>query len=266
MTLRTMSMGGGVQSTACLVLAAQGQIDFPIFLFANVGADSENPDTLRYIEEYSKPYAAAHGIEFHELQRIPTRGKSKAQVQTVYGHVAGNNRSVIIPVKMGNGAPGNRKCTDMFKIQLVSNWQRAQGATADNPAVCGLGISMDEIQRMRNDSRIKTQVLEYPLIDLRLTRQDCRNIIAAAGLPVPPKSACWFCPFQKHSEWTEMKRTRPAMFQQAIELEDRINDKRNAFGRDRVYLHPSLVPLDQAVGLQYSLFEDEPCDSGYCFT
>lgn len=41
--LRVFSFGGGVQSTAALVLAAQGEIDFTAFIFANVGADSEHP-------------------------------------------------------------------------------------------------------------------------------------------------------------------------------------------------------------------------------
>jgi hypothetical protein len=43
MALRFFSYGGGVQSTAALVLAAQGKIDYPVFLFANVGDDSEHP-------------------------------------------------------------------------------------------------------------------------------------------------------------------------------------------------------------------------------
>ena len=51
MGLRVFSYGGGVQSTAALVLAAQGKIDFPTFLFANVGDDSEHPATLRYVRE-----------------------------------------------------------------------------------------------------------------------------------------------------------------------------------------------------------------------
>lgn len=56
--LRTFSYGGGVQSTAALVLPAQARIDFPVFLFSNVGDDSEHPDTLRYVEDVAKPYAA----------------------------------------------------------------------------------------------------------------------------------------------------------------------------------------------------------------
>jgi hypothetical protein len=66
---RAFSFGGGRQSTAALVLAAQGKIDVDLFVFANVGADSENPDTLDYLERWSKPYAAAHGIELIEVQR-----------------------------------------------------------------------------------------------------------------------------------------------------------------------------------------------------
>jgi len=48
MSLRAISYGGGVQSTALVVLAAQGVIDFPLALFANVGEDAE-PDTIRYV-------------------------------------------------------------------------------------------------------------------------------------------------------------------------------------------------------------------------
>jgi len=34
----------------------------------------------------------------------------------------------------------------------------------------------------------------YPLMEWGLDREKCKQIIANAGLPVPVKSACWFCP------------------------------------------------------------------------
>ena len=42
--MRTFSFGGGVQSTAVLVLQAQNKLPEPydVFLFANVGDDSEH--------------------------------------------------------------------------------------------------------------------------------------------------------------------------------------------------------------------------------
>ena len=77
MSVSVVSYGGGVQSTALLVLAAQGEIDYRTFLFANVGDDSEHPASLRYVREVAAPYAAAHGIELAELQRTWKRGDRK---------------------------------------------------------------------------------------------------------------------------------------------------------------------------------------------
>ena len=45
--MRVFSFGGGVQSTAALVLAAQGKIDYQTFLFADTG--DEHPDTYDYL-------------------------------------------------------------------------------------------------------------------------------------------------------------------------------------------------------------------------
>jgi hypothetical protein len=56
---------GGWQSTAALVLAAQGHIDFRTFLFANVGDDSEHPATLAYIRDH----AALRRREWHRIAR-----------------------------------------------------------------------------------------------------------------------------------------------------------------------------------------------------
>lgn len=52
--LRAVSYGGGVQSTALLVLAARGEIDFPLFLHADVGHDSEAKGTIRYVREVAE--------------------------------------------------------------------------------------------------------------------------------------------------------------------------------------------------------------------
>ena len=69
MSIRVFSFGGGVQSTAALVLAAQGRVDFREFVFANVGEDSEYPGTLTYLEEHARPFAAAHGLALTEVRK-----------------------------------------------------------------------------------------------------------------------------------------------------------------------------------------------------
>ena len=264
MTKRYFSFGGGVQSTAVLVLAAQGRVQYDAFLFSNVGNDSENPATIAYVENVAKPYAAAHGVELVELQKRRRTGEAV----TLYRNLQKRTRAIDIPVYLGGGGPISRNCTVDFKMRVIGKHTKQHGATEATPAVVAIGISMDEIQRMHNKSAIAWQTLEYPLIDLRLYRRDCMRIIADAGLPVPPKSSCWFCPFHRRDEWVTMKREQPELFGRAVELEQMLNARRATLGRDEIYLHASLQPLERAVGDQMAFDfseNDMPCDTGYCF-
>lgn len=250
--MRIFSFGGGVQSMAALVLAAQGKLDYQVFVFSNVGEDSENPETITYFRSIALPYAQSRNLELHEVSR------QLRNQETLYQRLLRENQSIVIPVRMPSGAPGTRNCTKSFKITVIRSW------LGKGSHIVGLGISTDEWQRMRTDSGYKNIINEYPLIDLRLSRSDCIDIIKAEGLPVPPKSSCWFCPFHKMSVWQEMKRENPELFQKAVELEVILNQKRAALGRDSVYLTQRVKPLSQVIGDQPLLFEEEPCDSGYC--
>lgn len=257
------SYGAGVQSTALLVMAAEQMIPHRLFLFANVGADSENPATLAYLEQHARPYAAAHGIELVELQKHDRAG----QPVTLYGRLMTSERSIDIPMRMANGAPGNRNCTETFKINVIKAELKRRGATKDQPAELALGISLDEYQRMRTNSGVPFYTLAYPLIERRLDRAACMALIERAGLPVPPKSSCTFCPFQRHSQWKRLMQEQPGRFQQAVELERAMNARRESLGKDHVYLTSAGKPLDEAVQEdgQLSMFEGGSCDiGGYC--
>ena len=254
MSLRPIiSYGGGIQSTALLVLAARQQIDAGYAVFANVGDRSEHPETLDYVRNIAIPYGEAHGIEVVEL-------RNKVDL---YDHVLSDtNRSIAIPLRMAGGGFGNRKCTERWKITRVNAWLRKHGATVDNPATVHIGISLDEWQRVNNRRPSANQVTSYPLIDMRIDRVQCANIIRDAGLPVPPKSSCWFCPFTNPTHWAERRRDQPELFAAAVEFEDAINEKRARIGKDAGTL--AGVPLRDVSEAQASLFDG--CDSGYCWT
>lgn len=262
--MRTFSFGGGVQSTAVLCLAASGRVQYDYFVFSNVGNDSENPATLEYIKRYSQPFAEEHGINLIEVQKTNRVG----ELQTLRQRVMTTPRSVPLPAWLPSGAFGNRICTSDFKIHVIAKWLKQHGATKDNPATVGIGISLDEWTRARSDSGIAWQTLEYPLLEMHLTRKDCIKIIAEAGLPIPPKSSCYFCPFHSKLEWERLRREQPELFEKAVEIDHHIREKRDELGKDGMYLHMSRHPLDKAVGLQYAFDLNEndlPCDTGYCF-
>lgn len=269
MSLSVISYGGGVQSTALLVLACQRKIKVDAALFCNVGDDSEHPATLEYVRKVARRYAAEHGIEVIELQRERRDGSRI----TLMEHMSRpGSRSVPIPVRGSEvGAPGARSCTVDYKIKVIAKWLKANGATAASPATVHIGFSFDEAHRIGNKRAVPYEVASYPLTDMRLTRDDCVAIIRKAMWPVPGKSSCFFCPFTKPSQFARMRRAEPLLFHKAVDLERMLNERRVARGVDPVYLTRFGRPLDEAVaeeqpGLDFGSGPGETCDEGHCWT
>ena len=304
-SIRSISYGGGVQSTALLVLAAQGRIDFPLFLMANVGEDSEHPDTLAYVRTVAMPYAEKHGIELVMLDRKRRDGTTETLWSRLMDDrpcrdckgtgnlfVDGGNvdctvcdgtggiqsRSLPIPVRMSNGAPGNRSCTADFKIRVIGKELKRRGASADNPATIGIGISLDEIHRANARKVDPHERIVYPLVGigeetgLKMTRTDCMRVIREAGIPVPPKSSCFFCPFHRPTAWADLARETPDLFAKSVQLEDTLNARRDMLGKDHVFLTRFGIPLREAIDTEQELipWADDPadgsCSTGWCFT
>lgn len=264
-----IAQGGGVQSTALLVLSAQGKIDFRTHLFCNTGDDSEHPDTLAYVRNVSMPFAAANGLEFHELRREWKDGRQR----TLRQHVLAS-KGVTIPMRGAlTGAPMSRGCTVDFKINVMSKWLRAHGATEANPATVGIGISVDEIQRAKSGMTNPRENRVYPLLDLGLRRIDCYQIISDAGLPRPPKSSCYFCPFHRPQVWAEMRRDRPDLFEKAAQFEHAVRAKEVALGHPAPFLTGLGRPIREAIGPAQDGFPgfdgdemgESGCDEGVCF-
>jgi hypothetical protein len=109
-----------------------------------------------------------------------------------------------------------------------------------------IGISLDEVHRMK-PSRVKYYDHIWPLIDRRISRQDCLKWMAAHGYPTPPRSACVFCPYRSDREWLQLKNEAPEEFQKAIEFERAYQAaKASTVSPDYIpYLHTDRKPLDQ---------------------
>jgi hypothetical protein len=62
-------------------------------------------------------------------------------------------------------------------------------------------------------------LVDYPLRTWGLDRPACGRIITDAGLPLPPKSACFFCPAMKNLEILQLQKSEPELYALAIEME-----------------------------------------------
>jgi hypothetical protein len=116
-----------------------------------------------------------------------------------------------------------------------------------------LGISVDEYHRMRDSSAARIEHV-YPLVDRRLTRWQCRDIIERAGLVVPSKSSCWFCPYRSVRSQLALVRHYPRLCEMARVLEDRINAERRRCGKDEI-----VVLRTDGVEEQVDF-----CEAGFC--
>ena len=59
----------------------------------------------------------------------------------------------------------------------------------------------------------------YPLQEWGYDRERCKQIIAHAGLPIPVKSACFFCPASKKHEIVWLEENHPELLERALAIE-----------------------------------------------
>lgn len=265
--LRILSLGAGVQSSTIALMMAAGEI--PTVTCA-IFADTQ-----------SEPEATYAHLDWLEKQLpFPVHRVTAGNLGTeILATSRGEQRNDARPpfyVKSANGTRGilRRQCTGDYKIDPIHKHIRqllgvAKGARVpkDCSVVQVIGISYDEAGRMKT-SRHAWQTNDYPLVARRLTRGHCIEWLRARGFPIPPKSACVFCPFRRDVEWQLMRVEAPRDFALAVSIDEAI--RAPGYGRlvGECYVHQSLQPLAEidfehrAHRFQTNLWDDE-CD-GVC--
>ena len=195
MTIRhVLSFGGGVNSVALMVLLLREELPIDEVVFADTGG--EVPETYEYLE-IAKEYFAEHGIPFTTVSK---RGDSLYDTSW---------RRQVFPSAIW------RWSTRDFKVNPIHRRYREIGGHINQY----LAIAWDEISRMK-DSRVDYVTNLYPLIDRRITREGCIEIIEEAGLPIPPRSSCFFCPFNSADRWRWLFENHPDLYDKAVALEE----------------------------------------------
>jgi hypothetical protein len=259
--MKVLSMGWGVQTwtlAAMMALDEHPRADYLVF----ADTHHEGQGTYAFAREWT-PWLGEHGL------LVVTVEATNADVI--------RGLAVMIPAYTVEGISQGqirRQCTGDWKIAPIRHFIREElarrGAKATPGAVeCWAGISLDEWQRMRtSDVQYITNL--YPLVDLRMTRKDCITWLEGHNLPVPPKSACTFCPFHSVAAWKELKRQDGVDWQEAVEVDMAVRERR-AKEHGMLYVHPARKPLPQAVAIPedqgaYQVTMDIGCEGGYCMT
>jgi hypothetical protein len=266
--LTVISMGAGVQSTTLALMAAHGELT-PMpdcAIFADTGWEPKIVyDHLAWLMSPNVLPFPVHVIK---------RGNIRADLTS---RESGNFPSVpfFMVDPHGNQSMATQQCTMQYKIRPIRHKLRELlGARPHQKLPKGsvefwIGISIDEAMRMKPSGR-GWQVHRWPLLERRMSRNDCLRWIERHGYPTPPKSSCIGCPFNGDRRWREL-RNNPKEWADAVAVDASLRDsktQRFASQQGKQFMHRSLKPLDQ-VDLstaedhgQLNLFNNE-C-SGIC--
>lgn len=190
-----VSYGGGVNSTALIIFLIQNKHPLDYVVFADTG--DEMPETYDYLH-HMKKYLYTHKIPF-QIVKVPNGDSLSDRCL----------RRRVIPSQVW------RWCTRDMKVRPIYRFYRSLNCHVYQY----MGIDYDEWYRMKDPTEdYVTNV--FPLVDYKIGRQGCIELIEKAGLPIPVKSGCFFCPFNNIERWKEVYDKHPDLFEFARKMEE----------------------------------------------
>lgn len=210
-----LSHGMGVNSTALMLLLIDDGLEFES-VFSDTGC--EKPETYEYLKLLRE--------EGYKITRIIPQVKEKGVTYTnLYDYFWSWQGIPIIH---------RRQCCAKFKKQPIDKYVK-------QPCDVMLGYDFNERKRRHTKNR-KQIVFTFPLIERKITRDQCIKIIKDHGLPIPINSSCYFYPFKSKKQWKHLRDIHPELFKKAMKLEQ---NAMNLDPRKRLYRKQPLSSIWQ---------------------
>jgi hypothetical protein len=219
-----VAYGMGVDSTAMLVGLAGRSIRPDAILFADTG--SEKPETYAYeavMQEWLK------SVGFPPITRVRYEPKNFKN----WPPYSSLEENCLTNSTLPSLAFGFKSCSQKWKIAPQDKWTRSWkpalecwSAGSKVRKMIGYDAGPADMRRRNHAGSLEDPLFsyEYPLQEWGWDREKCKAIIADAGLPVPEKSACYFCPATKPAELHAMGKD---LLRRIVMIEARAKNKLN---------------------------------------
>ena len=229
--LIVVGYGGGVNSTAMLIECYRRGVKVDLISFADTGG--ERPETYSYVIGFSM-WLVSVGYPPITIVR---KNRRDGSIETLEDECIRRN-------SLPSLAYGFKTCSQKFKIQpqdkFCNNWPKSKDHwEAGGKVTKFIGFDADESHRIKPYSDKKYDV-EYPLVKWDMGREECVESVVNACLPVPPKSACFFCPSSKPAEVRRLAATHPELADRAVKMEKNA-DLTKIKGLGRSYAWSNLI-------------------------
>lgn len=211
-----VNYGGGTNSTAMLVEALNRGEQVDAIVMADTG--SERPGTLEYTRRFSA-WLQARGYPKIIVTRWIRRDGTFLPLHEWC------ERFTSLPSR----AFGLSGCTSKWKQQPVDKAVRALPCVVEahgrgERVQRWIGYDADEPGRAERMQARRAGdelfVWRSPLVEWDMGRDECVDVIMAAGLPLPGKSACWLCPSMKRHEIDALREDHPDLLARALAIEE----------------------------------------------
>lgn len=222
-----LCFGGGVDSTAMMIVLKMAGIRPDVITFANTGA--EKPETLQHVERMQFVMQAWGWPEISVVSKV-------TKATTSYTDLEGN---CVDNETLPSLAFGMKSCSIKWKQgpqdAFLKGMKKGPAQRAPHPLWLESKAAGEKIVKLigydsgradlRRSKNLKSSDGEfdyvYPLQMVGWARPECVAAIASELGPdlVPIKSACFFCPASKHWELYWLAGTHPEMFERALKLE-----------------------------------------------
>ena len=231
-----LSYGGGINSTAMMILLRQQNINFEAVFVDHGGDYPETYEYVKMLQDKDYPITIIKAMDWNK----------RAKGLTLTDYCA---KYRIMPSRQ------QRWCTAEFKIIPLYNYFK-------RPCVVYIGFDYGEKNRAKMSYEDNIENI-FPLIDAKIDREKCKEIILNQGLSLPRKSGCFYCPFQRINQFIRLRDDHPDLWCITKKIENDFLARRAEKGKSPYYLK-SDMPLDRLVREgQDDLFGwRKPCQCG----
>ena len=119
-------------------------------------------------------------------------------------------------------SPQMRWCTKNMKIKPIENW------IGEAPAISYVAIRADESNRKGHISKKPNIQTRFPFVEDGIEHDGVVRILTDIGIGLPAyyewrtRSGCYFCFYQRKTEWIGLADRHPDLFERAVAIERKV--------------------------------------------
>lgn len=189
-----LGLSGGKDSSA-LAIFMREKVPQMEYFFTDTGA--ELPETYEYLDK---------------LEAYLGKPITRINATRTFDHLLKNQYNNFLP------SPNTRWCTRELKIKPFEEF------AGDDVVVSYVGIRADEDREGYVSTKPNIKAV-FPFKEAGLAYADIMRILNDSGLGIPAyyewrsRSGCYFCFFQRKSEWVGLRERHPQLFEDAKQYE-----------------------------------------------